>query len=244
MVELVPSWDGTANGMVPPMGWYRNWIPRRPDDCNRWASRPRDTCERWTVARRRCKEEWKESNGVVLPNCVGALGLCRRSWALSSLWALSSWPGNNRSQVLTIPQVQQPTVFKRFVEVGRVVLVNNGPSAGSIAVIAEIIDHNRALIDGPTSSVPRQQIMYRNLILTPYTLASLPRGAGSGAIKKAIEKAGVTEKWEASGWAKKLAARQVRKNSSDFARFEIMLAKKGRRDVVRKAHYKEKKASA
>jgi hypothetical protein len=40
-------------------------------------------------------------------------------------------------------QVQTPSTFKRFVEVGRVVLVNDGPSAGKLAVIAEIIDHNR-----------------------------------------------------------------------------------------------------
>ena len=37
----------------------------------------------------------------------------------------------------------QPSTFKRFVEVGRVVLVNEGPSAGKLAVIVEIIDHNR-----------------------------------------------------------------------------------------------------
>ena len=67
------------------------------------------------------------------------------------------------------------------------------------------------MIDGPTTSVPRQQFSYRDLVLTPYTLAKLPRGAGSGPVKKAIEKAGVMEKWEQSGWAKKLAARKVRK---------------------------------
>ena len=67
------------------------------------------------------------------------------------------------------------------------------------------------------------------------------------------------EKWESSGWAKKLAARQVRKvrrsvlhsrernsfqNSNDFERFQVQLAKRSRRDVVRKAYVKEKKASA
>jgi large subunit ribosomal protein L14e len=67
------------------------------------------------------------------------------------------------------------------------------------------------LIDGPTTSVPRQAIAYRHLILTPYTITSLPRAAGSGAIKKAFEKAGVVEKWNASSWAKKLAARASRK---------------------------------
>ena len=139
---------------------------------------------------------------------------------------------------------QQPSTFKRFVEVGRVVLVNDGPSAGKLAVIAEIIDHNRALIDGPATSVPRQAFPYRHLILTPYTIAKLPRAAGSGAIKKAFEKAGVTDKWEASAWSKKLAARQVRKDSTDFDRFQVMLAKKARRDVVRKAHFKERKAAA
>lgn len=72
---------------------------------------------------------------------------------------------------------------------------------------------NQALIDGPTTSVPRQAIAYRHLILTPYTITTLPRAAGSGAIKKAFEKAQVVEKWEASSWAKKLAARQSRKVS-------------------------------
>ncbi|WWD21602.1 hypothetical protein CI109_106088 [Kwoniella shandongensis] len=141
-------------------------------------------------------------------------------------------------------RLKRQSTFKRFVEVGRVVLVNDGPSAGKLAVIVEIIDHNRALIDGPTTSVPRQAFPYRNLILTPYTLANLPRAAGSGPLKKALEKAGVLEKWEQSGWAKKLAARQTRKNSSDFDRFQVQLAKKSRRDLVRKAYVKEKKASA
>jgi large subunit ribosomal protein L14e len=32
--------------------------------------------------------------------------------------------------------------------------------------------------------------------------------------------------------------------ATDFDRFQIMLAKKQRRDAVRKAHFKERKASA
>jgi ribosomal protein L14E/L6E/L27E len=96
-------------------------------------------------------------------------------------------------------------------------------------------NHPQALIDGPNASVPRQSIPYRSLILTPYTLAALPRAAGSGAIKKAFEKAGVQAKWEASSWAKKLQAREERKAASDFARFEILLAKKSRRDLVSNA---------
>ncbi|WVO16695.1 hypothetical protein L204_104376 [Cryptococcus depauperatus] len=138
----------------------------------------------------------------------------------------------------------EQSTFKRFVEVGRVVLVNEGPSAGKLAVIVEIIDHNRALIDGPNTSVPRQAFPYRHLILTPYTIASLPRAISSGPLRKAVEKAGVLEKWEQSGWAKKLAARQSRKNATDFDRFQIHLAKRSRRDLVQKAYVKEKKTAA
>lgn len=36
-----------------------------------------------------------------------------------------------------------PASFKRYVEVGRVVLVEEGPSAGELAVIVEVIDQNR-----------------------------------------------------------------------------------------------------
>ncbi|KAG9308541.1 ribosomal protein L14-domain-containing protein [Chiua virens] len=116
----------------------------------------------------------------------------------------------------------------------RVVLLNSGPSAGKIAVIAEIIDHNRAIIDGPTTSVPRQSFPYRHLSLTPLRLTKLPRAAGSGVIRKQLEKEGTVEKWENSAWAKKRAAIQKRRLLNDFARFEVMLAKKQRRDVIRK----------
>ncbi|KAF7783864.1 hypothetical protein Agabi119p4_29 [Agaricus bisporus var. burnettii] len=131
--------------------------------------------------------------------------------------------------------------FKRFVEVGRVVLVNDGPLAGKIAVIAEIIDHNRAIIDGPTSGIPRQAFPYKHLLLTPLKLTKLPRAAGTGIVRKLVEQEGIVEKWDKSAWAQKRVMKEKRRSLSDFGRFKVMLAKKQRRDVVRKA---VKKASA
>lgn len=129
----------------------------------------------------------------------------------------------------------QESNFKRFVEVGRVVLLQSGPLAGKIAVIVEIIDHNRAIIDGPLTSVPRQAFSYRHLSLTPFRLTKLPRGAGSGCVRRQLEKEGIVAKWENSSWAKKRAAIEKRRSLNDFQRFEVMLAKKARRDAVRKA---------
>ncbi|KAJ3751167.1 ribosomal protein L14-domain-containing protein [Lentinula detonsa] len=127
------------------------------------------------------------------------------------------------------------STFKRFVEVGRVVLLKSGPYTGKIAVIAEIIDHKRAVIDGPTTSVPRQSYPYKHLTLTPLALTKLPRGSRSGAIKKQLEKEDTLTKWNNSEWAKKRAAVEKRRGLNDFARFSVMLEKKKRRDGVRKA---------
>ncbi|KII88589.1 hypothetical protein PLICRDRAFT_92306 [Plicaturopsis crispa FD-325 SS-3] len=127
------------------------------------------------------------------------------------------------------------STFKRFVEVGRVVLLKSGPDAGKIAVIAEIIDHNRAIIDGPTTGVARQAFPYRHLTLTPFALSKLPRAAGTGVVKKYIEKEDVIAKWEKSSWAQRRAAVEKRRSLNDFERFGVMLAKKSRRDTVRKS---------
>ncbi|KIJ96179.1 hypothetical protein K443DRAFT_293814 [Laccaria amethystina LaAM-08-1] len=125
--------------------------------------------------------------------------------------------------------------FKRFVEIGRVVLLKSGPFSGKIAVIAEIIDHNRAIIDGPTTGVPRQSYPYKHLTLTPLKLSGLPRGAGTKKVRKEIEKEAIVDKWDKSSWAQKRVAVQKRRALTDFGRFSVMLAKKQRRDVVRKA---------
>jgi len=123
-----------------------------------------------------------------------------------------------------------------------VVLLKSGPSTGKIAVIVEIIDHNRAIIEGPTTSVPRQPFPYRHLTLTPLALTKLPRAASSGVLKKQLEKEGTIAKWEKSAWAQKRAHVEKRRSLNDFGRFGVMLAKKARRDTVRKSLAKAKKA--
>ncbi|KAG9078378.1 hypothetical protein FRC06_008397, partial [Ceratobasidium sp. 370] len=133
-----------------------------------------------------------------------------------------------------------PSTFKRFVEVGRVVLLKDGPSEGKIATIVEIIDHNRAIVDGPLTGVPRQPYPYRHLVLTPLTVKGLPRGAGTGVVKKYTEKSDVVAKWEQSSWAKKRAAVAKRRTLGDFDRFSVMLLKKQRRDTVNKSLAKAK----
>ncbi|KAL6721841.1 hypothetical protein ACLMJK_000946 [Lecanora helva] len=116
----------------------------------------------------------------------------------------------------------------RLVEVGRVVLFTHGTYTGRLAVIVEIIDHKRALVDGPSknAAVPRHSAALNNLIVTPIVIPKLPRAAGRGAVAKAWEKAEVESKWGESAWAKRREQREKRQNLTDFDRFKVLRLKK------------------
>ncbi|KAH8684550.1 ribosomal protein L14-domain-containing protein [Tricladium varicosporioides] len=131
----------------------------------------------------------------------------------------------------------------RLVEVGRVCLVHGGPSDGKLATIVEIIDHKRALIDGPATdtkiAVPRQAISLSQLILTPLIIEKLPRAARTGIVKAAWDKAGIEAKWQESAWAKKRSQKERRRALTDFERFKVMRLRKQARFEVRKSLAKD-----
>ena len=76
--------------------------------------------------------------------------------------------------------------FTRFVEVGRVALVNYGPETGKLCTIIDVVDQTRALIDGPTklTGVSRQIITLKRLSLTDIKVK-----IGLNARQKSLEKA-------------------------------------------------------
>ncbi|EDQ86686.1 uncharacterized protein MONBRDRAFT_33691 [Monosiga brevicollis MX1] len=134
------------------------------------------------------------------------------------------------------------SVFRRFVEVGRVVLINAGPDAGKLAVIVDCIDEAKVLIDGPCSGVARQPISYRYISLTDFKI-DIVFGMRSKNVAKAYTDAGINEKWEQSAWAKKLALRKKRASLTDFERFVVKVNKQ-KRNLAIKAEYNKLKKSA
>ena len=48
----------------------------------------------------------------------------------------------------------------RFVEIGRVAYVNFGPEQGKLCVVVDVVDSKRALVDGPSTGVHRQQMPF------------------------------------------------------------------------------------
>ncbi|KAK5663178.1 hypothetical protein OQA88_6595 [Cercophora sp. LCS_1] len=131
----------------------------------------------------------------------------------------------------------------RRVEVGRVLKLETG----SLAVIVEIIDHKRALVDGPSSdpklATARTTVSFANTLLTPLVIEKLPRGARTPTVKSAWEKAEIDAKWKEGNWAKKQLQQERRQSLTDFDRFKVLRLKKQRRFEERKALAKIKAAA-
>jgi large subunit ribosomal protein L14e len=132
-------------------------------------------------------------------------------------------------QSITMP------VFKRYVEVGRVVLINCGPENGKLATIVDIVDQNKCLVDGPfeVTGVNRQVISYTHIALTDLTV-KVQRNARQKTLVKAWKEGDVMAKWEATSWAKKLSSKKKRASLSDFDRFKVMVAKKQKAAIIAK----------
>uniref|UniRef100_A0A3Q2E3K0 60S ribosomal protein L14 n=1 Tax=Cyprinodon variegatus TaxID=28743 RepID=A0A3Q2E3K0_CYPVA len=59
-------------------------------------------------------------------------------------------------------------LHSRFVEIGRVAYISFGPHAGKLVAIIDVIDQNRALVDGPCTGVKRQAMPFKCMQLTDY----------------------------------------------------------------------------
>jgi len=124
-----------------------------------------------------------------------------------------------------------------------VALLQEGPYAGKIAAIVDVIDQNRVLIDGPTSGVPRQEYRLKNVHLTSLK-AKFPFSTRTKVVRKALEEADVDAKWAASSWAKRAEAKKRRQGLNDFDRFKLSKAKGIRNKLLTKAvNIKKKKVS-
>jgi large subunit ribosomal protein L14e len=107
-------------------------------------------------------------------------------------------------------------------------------AAAAEVLIAPTSVCTQALIDGPSTGVPRQSIAYKKVVLTPYVLKKLPRGARSPTVAKVWEASEIDAKWEKSAWNKKRQIQQTRRNLSDFDRFKVQVLKTQRRKVIGK----------
>ncbi|OZC05154.1 ribosomal protein L14 [Onchocerca flexuosa] len=123
-------------------------------------------------------------------------------------------------------------IYKRMVEIGRVVFIAKGDDNGKLATIVDVVDGNRALIDGPSTGVKRSVRNFNDLHLTKFRIP-LRHGMRTKNVKKSFDEAKVSEKWAETLWAQKLAKKEIKAKMTDFDRFKLMRAKQLRNRLVR-----------
>jgi len=112
-------------------------------------------------------------------------------------------------------------------------MINYGPDYGKLCVIIDIIDQNRAFVDGPSTvtGVVRQAIPFKRLSLTDIVIP-IQRSPRLKTLTQAFQEAKVVERWEKTAWSKKQAVKTKRASLNDFDRFKVMLGRKERSRVV------------
>jgi large subunit ribosomal protein L14e len=123
--------------------------------------------------------------------------------------------------------------------------INQGPDHGKLAVIVDIVDQARALVDGPAviTGVQRQTIPYRHLSLT-HIVVPIQRSVKSHTLARVWKKSNVEEEWNKTSWARKLNIKKTRASLGDFDRFKVQVLKKRRNLVINREAGKLKRQQA
>merc|ERR1711890_452 len=118
-------------------------------------------------------------------------------------------------------------VYKRFIHAGHIVFVTGGKFSGKLVVVADVVDHGRALCEDPVHGVPRQVFRFQDLNITDLAV-KIPHGAGGGAIRKQYVSDDIDAQWDKTSWAKKIKSREDKRNLTDFGRFKAKIAKQAK----------------
>lgn len=121
--------------------------------------------------------------------------------------------------------------IKHLVEIGRIAYISYGRNSGKPVAIVDVIDQNRALVDGPCSKVARQPIRFKRLRLTKHKL-HFDHGASSKVVEREWKKDDMDKKWKESFQFKKLLADKRRKDLSDLGRFKVYKLKQKLNSMV------------
>ena len=123
--------------------------------------------------------------------------------------------------------------FTQFVEIGRLCLISYGPLADELALIVDIIDDKRVLIDVlRRKDQTRQVIPVKRIRLTDFHV-KIERGAPAADVEKAVADEKLIAKFEATKWAKRLAAQKAKLEMNDFQRFKYAKLASKRDELVK-----------
>ncbi|CAD2106582.1 50S ribosomal protein L14e [Plasmodium vinckei petteri] len=117
-------------------------------------------------------------------------------------------------------------LFNRYVEPGRLCLIEYGPYAGKLCFIVDIITITRVIVDGAgITSVPKTIMPIKRLKLLNQRV-KITANSKTGILRKEAEKSKVLEEFYKSNLGKKMMIKKRRDSATDFERFQIYYASK------------------
>eukprot|EP00997_Jenningsia_sp_PLL12_P010007 NODE_7109_length_473_cov_7.188679_g6293_i0.p1 GENE.NODE_7109_length_473_cov_7.188679_g6293_i0~~NODE_7109_length_473_cov_7.188679_g6293_i0.p1 ORF type:complete len:154 (-),score=26.77 NODE_7109_length_473_cov_7.188679_g6293_i0:11-406(-) len=126
------------------------------------------------------------------------------------------------------------SVFRKFVEPGRVAYKNYARELHQLIVILEIVDHQRVLVQPLEGSDFRYIEFVKNFDLTEMVL-KVNQNSTKDEVKEAVKEANVFEKFKETTVYKVEKQREMRRNLTDFERFKVRKFKKLRANLLKKA---------
>lgn len=142
---------------------------------------------------------------------------------------------SDNSNLPKLPKIKRDkkSLFTRFVQIGRVVVITYGEYTGRIAAILDVIDANSVLVSGPEGGVPRHPISLKRIQLTDIVVP-FRRNPRPNTLTKAWNENRVTEQFERTAWGRKLESRKRKSAMNDFDRFKALVAHQQRAKLIRK----------
>jgi len=134
------------------------------------------------------------------------------------------------------------TLYKRYVQVGRVVRILRGADKDKLAVIIEIIDPSRVLIHGPTTGVKRKPISLHYVDVTRFKVR-IGRSPHAKVLTRKLLKDNFASKYAQTTVAKKIVAAKKKASLNDFENFKARIHRRQKKHIIETAIGEVKKAA-
>jgi ribosomal protein L14E/L6E/L27E len=139
------------------------------------------------------------------------------------------------------------TCRRKYVELGRIVVLINGKHRNTIAMIVDIVDHNWVLVEGRCFdqkeqgfAIKRKVVNVKDIALT-HLHTKITYRANPRFLRKLIEKADLVKKWHQCDFFKKLEKRRHKKLSTDLERWRVQYNRRQRSYLIKVKYGKLKK---
>lgn len=126
-------------------------------------------------------------------------------------------------------------VKSHYIRAGRLVRILRGPRQDRVAIIVDIVDANRVLVENPADEKMWRHVQNLKNVEPLKFCVSVSRNCSSKALKAVVEESKVLEKYTQTRTATRLAAKKALAVSTDFERYQLRVAKRSCAHWTRKA---------